>query len=382
MTIQKQHLIYAAAGILMSSPALASSEIDELKQQVESLQNQLDQTTSAVEQIMETGSNKNKTTIGGYGELHYNNITTETNGVVTGKKKEIDFHRFVLFFGHEFSDEIRFFSEIELEHSIAGDGQVGEVELEQAFVEFDVAENHAAKAGLFLVPVGIINETHEPPTFYGVERNPVEKNIIPSTWWEAGGAIGGEIAPGWGYDFAVHSGLFTTDGSIRSGRQKVGKAKANDWATTGRVKYTGLAGTELAVTAQYQSDLAQGTNVDTNSATLIETHAIWNSGPFGVKALYARWDIDGAAPKAAGKDKQDGYYVEGSWKFIQKVGIFARYNAWDNSAGDATDSEEKQTNVGLNWWPHEDVVLKFDVESYEKTTTDKFGFNVGLGYQF
>ncbi len=382
MNQQKQTLICTALATLASTPALANNEVDELRQQVESLQNQLNQTTSAVEGMMKQGSGPSTTTIGGYGELHYNNIETETGGVVTGKSKDIDFHRFVLFFNHDFSDRVRLYSELELEHSISGEGQVGEIELEQAYIEFDINEKHTAKGGLFLVPVGIINETHEPPTFYGVERNPVEKNIIPATWWEAGAGLSGELAPGWGYDIAMHSGLNSTTGDIRGGRQKVGKATANDWALTGRIKYTGIAGAELALTAQNQTDLAQGANADTNSATLIETHAIWNNGPFGVKALYAMWDIDGAAPMAVGKNEQEGYYIEGSWKVRSDLGVFARFNAWDKSAGDTTDSEEEQTNIGLNWWPHEDVVVKFDIESYEKGNTEKNGYNAGIGYQF
>jgi len=381
MNKKKHILISTAAASLLSTPVLASTELDQLKQQVETLQSQLNQTSTTVEGLMQQGS-ASATTIGGYGELHYNNIETETNGVVTGEKKEIDFHRFVLFINHEFSERVRLFSELELEHSIAGEGQAGEIELEQAYVEFDVNDNHTAKGGLFLVPVGIINETHEPTAFYGVERNPIEKNIIPATWWEAGAGLDGELAPGWSYDLALHSGLNTTSGDIRGGRQKVGKATANDWAVTGRIKYTGIAGTELALSAQNQADLAQGANADDNSATLIETHAIWNNGPFAVKALYAMWDIDGEAPKAAGKNEQDGYYLEGSWKVRSDLGLFARFNSWDKSAGDAADSEEDQTNIGLNWWPHEDVVVKLDLESYEKGSTEKNGFNAGIGYQF
>ena len=86
MRLQKQTLIYAALASITSTPALASSEVDELRQQVESLQAQLNQTTSAVEGMMKQGSGSSSTTIGGYGELHYNNIETETGGVVTGKK--------------------------------------------------------------------------------------------------------------------------------------------------------------------------------------------------------------------------------------------------------------------------------------------------------
>jgi len=133
-----------------------------------------------------------KTTIGGYGELHYNNIEGEDN--------ELDLHRFVLFFGHEFTDSIRFFSEFEIEHDIAGDGKNGEVEVEQAYLEFDLRENLQAKGGVFLMPVGILNETHEPTTFYGVERNDVENIIVPSTWWEGGAALNGFFENGISWD--------------------------------------------------------------------------------------------------------------------------------------------------------------------------------------
>jgi len=265
-----------------------------------------------------------KTTIGGYGELHYNNLSGKGGA---SDKDEVDFHRFVLFFGHEFSDDIRFFSELELEHSIAGDEKNGEVELEQAYLDFDLNDQHTARAGLFLLPVGIINETHEPPTFYGTERNPVEKNIIPATWWAAGAGSHGELGAGFSYAAYVHSGLNVDGGfKIRSGRQKVSKAKANDLAATARLKYTGIAGLELSVSAQHQQDMGQGLVAGLESGNLIETHAIWSTGPFTLKALYAAWDIDGSAVKAAGADKQRGFYLEPSYRISEQFGVFARFN--------------------------------------------------------
>lgn len=323
-----------------------------------------------------------KTTIGGYGELHYNNLSGKGGA---SDKDEIDFHRFVLFFGHEFSDDIRFFSELEVEHSIAGEGKSGEVELEQAYIDFDLNDNHTARAGLFLLPVGIINETHEPPTFYGTERNPVEKNIIPATWWAAGAGLNGQLGGGFSYDAYVHSGLAVPDSfKIRSGRQKVSKAKANDPAATARLKYTGIPGLELAVSAQYQQDMGQGLVAGLDSGTLIETHAIWKSGPFGVKALYAAWDIDGSAVKAAGADEQEGFYIEPSYKISEKFGVFARFNQWDNKAGSsASESEKEQWDIGVNYWPHENVVIKADYQ-YQNNDDgkDQNGLNIGLGYQF
>ena len=100
------------------------------------------------------------------------------------RDNQIDFHRWVLFLNHRFNDSITLYSELELEHSLSGDGKNGEVELEQAYLDFAFGKGLHAKAGLFLLPVGILNETHEPNTFFGVERNPIEKEMIPTTWWE------------------------------------------------------------------------------------------------------------------------------------------------------------------------------------------------------
>ncbi|MET1254123.1 porin [Aliikangiella maris] len=386
----------AIAALLASSTVMAAEPttkellelIKEQQAKIESLEKKVDKSQkkaqeadkkaeasiNAVEQSM-SSVDGSKSTIGGYGELHYNDI--EDN-------EAIDFHRFVLFFGHEFTKDIRFFSELEIEHSLAGDGKPGEVELEQAYVEIDLSDKSQLKAGLFLVPVGILNETHEPPTFYGVERNPIEKNIIPATWWEAGAAYSTEFVDGLRADFALHSGLSVpTDGSksflIRDGRQKVAKADADSLAYTARLKYTAIPGLELAASVQVQDDVTQGELGA--GATLFTAHAIYNTGPFGLRALYATWDIDSEEAKALGRDEQTGYYIEPSYKLNENYGFFARYNVWDNNAGDAADTEMRQSNMGVNYWPHENVVFKFDIEN-RTGAQDGSGFNLGVGYQF
>ncbi len=389
--------IAIAVASLLSASSVNAAEptnqdlLDMLKKQqaqIEALQEKLNKTDKKVDQndekiestvtvIEENLAEKSssKTTIGGYGELHYNNIEDS---------ESIDFHRFVMFFGHEFTDSIRFFSELEVEHALSGDGKPGEVELEQAYIEMDLSDDTTLKTGVFLIPVGIINETHEPPTFYGVERNPVEKNIIPATWWEAGAGFNTRFSDGLSADFAIHSGLnVPTDGSnsflIRNGRQKVAKASADSLAYTARVKYTAIPGLELAASYQVQTDVTQGElGADAN---LFTAHAVYNTGNFGLRALYATWDIDSVAAEAIGRDSQEGYYIEPSYKINERFGLFARYNAWDNNAGDSADTEKKQTNIGLNYWPHENVVFKVDFEN-RTGAQDGSGFNLGVGYQF
>jgi len=372
-------------GMCALSPLLyaADATVDDLRKTVETqqqaidrLQKQVDATAAALDSGNHgSAAGAGDTHIGGYGELHYTNLDSGT---------QLDFHRFVLEFSHRFSDSIRLNAELELEHSVASHEDVGEVELEQAYVDFDLNERHTARAGLFLVPVGIINETHEPPTFYGVERNPVETFIIPTTWWEGGGGLNGELAPGIRYDLAITSGFnVATSGPdaylIRGGRQEVAEAKADNLAYTARLRWTGMAGVELAGTVQFQEDVTQGAaNV---SATLLEAHAVITQGPFGLRALYATWNLDGSGPAAVGRDEQRGWYIEPSYKIIPQVGVFARYNVWDNAAGGSGDTENKQTNVGINYWPHENVVLKADIQR-QGGAADDDGFNLGVGYQF
>ena len=370
-----------------------------LKSQIEATQSQVKNNTTAVETVADSTSVSSKvgqwftnTTIGGYGELHYTNRSRQNSS----HKEQTDFHRFVLFFGHEFSDNLRFFSELELEHSIAGDGKSGEIELEQAYIEYDFNDKLSAKAGLFLMPVGIMNETHEPDTFYGVERNEVEKYIIPSTWWEAGIGASYKFDNGLSVDVAVMTGLeMSNKYSIRSGRGKVSKQQANEPIIVGRVKYTGTPGLELAATVLHQTDMGQGDNpsnglVDIGSGTLFETHAIYSHtlgpGVFTGKALYSRWhiNIDGNADQAA--ESQYGWYVEPSYRLPTKygdVGVFGRFQKLNYYNGG--DKNYDIWEAGANWWIHENVVLKANYIHKKDTLhadKDERGFDLGLGYSF
>ena len=410
--------LLAAALVAVSATAYASAPdsgemlalIEAQQKQIEILQQQLDATKATLEtlsQQVETNTRASEeanekaeiladniesqpavtepaTKLGGYGELHVNMLEDQ----VTGESSNVlDLHRFVLFYQHDFNDRLRFNSELEIEHAVSGGDEPGEVELEQAYVEYDWADNHSLKAGLFLVPVGILNETHEPPTFYGVERNPVEKNIIPTTWWEGGVAFTGGFADAFRYDFAVHSGLYTSaddNYAIRDGRQKGAKARFDSQAYTGRLRWLGIPGLELAASVQYQADLTQDTDPLAGSAWLYSAHAAWQREHFGLRALYADWSLDGEGPESIGADRQKGWYIEPSWRFNERWGVFARYNSWDNKAGNGGGSEYTQWDLGVNYWLHPNVVFKLDYQDQDAPAGKKEldGWNLGVGYQF
>ncbi len=365
------------------------SENRALKEQVKQTDQKVEATGAQMDRMTGQGSSaKSATSFGGYGELHLNKLKNRKAG--GNNKDELDLHRFVIFMGHEFSEQIRFFSELEVEHALTKDtaaGSSGVVAVEQAYLDFRVSDALSVKAGMMVMPVGILSETHEPPTFYGVERNPVETNVIPTTWREGGVMLSTRLHDGLSLDAAITSGLAATPArnyAVRDGRLNAASAKAKDPAYTARLKWSGLPGVEVAGTVQYQTDITQSLDSTAGAAKLYETHAVLNRGALGLRALYAAWNLDGSGPKAAGAERQSGWYIEPSWKFTGQWGIFARRSSWDNRAGDAADSRYSQTDFGVNYWPHPDVVVKLDYQNQSSPNgLDEFdGFNLGLGYQF
>lgn len=367
--------------------ASAKAEASNAVAQLKATQQQVEATSIAIEEIGDSSFNApgwwENTSVGGYGELHAN--------FPEGGENEIDFHRFVLFFSHDFNDWISLFSELELEHSIAGDGKDGEIELEQAYIRMDWTEQFSTDAGLFLIPVGIMNETHEPNTFYGVERNSVEKNIIPSTWWEGGIKGSYRFDNGLAFDGSITSGLDVEKGYIRGGRQKVSKAVNEEAAIAGRVKYTGIAGLEVAASVLYQDDLDQSTkasatgtdNVDADYSGLLSTaHIDYSTGNFRLRALYARWDLNGDIDSDA--EEQQGFYIEPSyrWELSEQygdLGVYARYSDLEFINKKFTLTKSEILEVGVNYWPTDNVVFKAD---YQNFVDAEDAINLGVGYQF
>ena len=344
------------------------------------------------------GSWAAKTSVGGYGELH-SEILTGQDGANDINRNDI--HRFILFVGHEFSDSIRLATELEIEHSFIGDGNPGDVVLELMWLEMDINSNHHFRAGADILPIGLLNLTHEPTTFYGVDRNSVEAEVIPTTWTEATAGLWGSIAPGWNYNLNVHSGLVipTTGSSAmrpRSGRQKVGNATDQDIAIMGRILYNGMPGLEVAYTFDYHSDYTGTADAIEADSWLNEFHVHYeHRSGFGMRALYARWDFsedNGFDPEAFDADDIMGWYVEPSYKtdiMMGQLGVFYRYSVWNERDGTAGNPfvQMHSHNMGVNWWPmdNQSVVFKFEYQNEDgdgASSGSHDGIKFGLGFQF
>ena len=233
----------------------------------------------------------------------------------------------------------------------------------------------------------------------------VETEIIPSTWWEAGTALSGELRPGLNYDVVMHTGMvmpFTGDNAFRphEGRTEIAKADNQDIAVTTRLRYTGIAGLELAASAQYQADYTGTADSAQAAAYLVETHLDYrHASGFGLRALYSRWELGsdrkhGLDPSSRGADHLQGWYIEPAYRFALagllpvpgEVGLFSRYARWDQADGlGGRFRNYERVSLGMNYWPVPQLVFKIDgqFEDANGRVSDKFdGFNLGFGYQF
>ena len=159
----------------------------------------------------------------------------------------MDVHRLVMLFGYKFDDKTQFVTEIEYEH-------VKEVYIEQAFLQHSLNDYVNLRGGLMLVPMGIVNEYHEPTTFNGVERPSVDKSIVPTTWREIGLGLTGKCnEASLRYQVYVFNGFSSAGGDLggkhglRGGRQKGAKSTIDSPNLSAKVDYYGIKGLRLGL---------------------------------------------------------------------------------------------------------------------------------------
>lgn len=341
--------------------------------------------------------------ISGYMELHVNDVDA-TDPVV-------DFHRFVLIFSHSFSSRIRFMGELEIEHAIVeGLEEKGELELEQAYLDFLITRGFNVRAGMLLMPIGLINERHEPPVFQGVERPFVDTFIIPTTWFEAGAGVHGEVGRGFRYRAYLTAPLnafeFSADEGIRNGRQQGSNATARNPAFTGRGEYVGVPGLTLGASAWTGRSTSEVPAIDAR-VVVAEADARYHHERLELRGEFAHVSIGDAArlnrtialqtgvsPNVA--EALRGFYGEASYRVwaagpARDVVTFFRYENFDTQyrmpAGflPLRQFDRDAWIVGATYYPDPDVAVKIDYV-WQRNQSAIVGapnsFNVGLGWWF
>ncbi|MFQ5877404.1 MAG: hypothetical protein ACE5JH_06915 [Acidobacteriota bacterium] len=347
---QVERLRAAAAG----SAAVAELEkrIEALAREIERLKIGAAAAPEAEESILGLGPAASKiyklnrgVSIGGYGEMLYQNLDSRRDdGTTSAATDRLDFLRAVFYFGYKFNDRFLFNSEIEFEHAVAGDGEAGEVAVEFAYIDFRASRRFGARGGLLLIPMGFLNELHEPPIFHGARRPEVERFIIPTTWRENGVGVYGEAGPV-SYRAYVVASLdargFTAEEGIRGGRQNGSRSAAEDLAVTARLDYSPVPGVLLGASAftgrTGQGDPARGGA----RITLWDAHAEWGWRGLRLRGLYATSELDdadrvsAANPDTVGEEAR-GWYAEIAWNVLapagrtgQDLSPFFRYEAYD-----------------------------------------------------
>ncbi|MEZ4795998.1 MAG: hypothetical protein R2785_02405 [Flavobacteriaceae bacterium] len=321
-------------------------------------------------------------TVGAYGEITYNQPEA-LNG-------EMDVQRLVLLFGYKFTDEVQFITEIEFEH-------VEEIFVEQAFVNYAVAPNVSLRGGLMLVPMGIVNEFHEPTTFNGVERPSVDNVIVPTTWREIGVGITGRFNDlSLGYQAYVFNGFKSTafDGEggingylkgsngLRSGRQKAIQSSIDSPTFSLKFDYYGIPGLRLGLSGYFGATQAEddvesidGSNIGISMIGLDARYAYKRftaRGQFIHASLSNTDSYNNLTNKDLGSALQ-GWYLEAAFNLLpqekkQRLFAFARYEQYDTHAateGDLMRNDAYNRNdftTGLSYHIAPGVVLKGDYQ--------------------
>ncbi len=345
-------------------------------------------------------SSETRLPISGYMDYHFNK--TENEG------SQLDFHRFVLLFGHSFTDRIQFWSELEIEHAfVSGEG---ELELEQAFLDFRVKPWLNFRGGLLLAPVGIINERHEPPSFQGVERTFVDTFILPTTWFDSGAGIFGDLGNGFVYRAYVMSPLdatlFDAGEGLRGGRQKGFQSVTQNIAYTGRLEYHGMPGLSLGGSFWAGNT---GFNVPgiNPRVRVLEFDGRYSVSRFDLRGQFADVDISqtsqlntflqrssGVNPNIARNMR--GFYWETGYHLLPRnlshdVVAFFRYENFDTQRKMARgflplkQFDRQAWVLGATYYPEPDIALKFDYSILRNESSiikPHNSFNLGIGWWF
>ncbi|HET9950564.1 MAG TPA: hypothetical protein VFS09_02090 [Candidatus Eisenbacteria bacterium] len=337
--------------------------------------------------------------IHGYGEIHYNN--PETGTMDKDALARVDVHRLVLGWEYEFTSSIRMSAEVDFEHSAT------EIELEYALLEYDLTPTLSFRVGSLLLPVGPLNEFHEPPTYHSVERPYIETYVLPTTWQDIGlGLVGRTTNGALAYRAYVVSGLdatgFSTSDGIRGGRQHGVEAKAEDLGLVGRLEYAIKGGFTLG-TSGYVGGADQGTpGLGSVDVTIFEGDLRFRRGAFDLRGEWAGVSIGNSDSVSIAVGEPVGSNIWGvTWEAAfdlingrskapgRALWLFTRYERFDTNGdtepGIARDpaAERKVFTTGVSYRPVREVALKTDVEFWKDgADQDLTRLNVGAAFQF
>ncbi|SNZ11508.1 cell division protein ZapB [Hydrogenobacter hydrogenophilus] len=354
--------------------------------------------------------------IGGYGEIHFLHNPDKK------PKNTVDAKRLILYFGYAFNEKLKFNSEIEWEHAfVEGEEESGETAVEFAFIDYSFNEKLGLRGGLILIPVGIINEYHEPPTFPSVDRPFLERNIIPTTWRELGFGAYGKLEK-LEYRAYITNGLKPNEeagekvenGQLLQGfKQKGFKAVSDQIAFSGRFDYNLPYNLKVGVSGFF-GGVQDEKGKKLGNLNLLSPHLWWQYGGWDVRFVGAYGTTSGAdkisqeistnpacqlgdtAKCTTFPKKFYGFYTQLAYdvfRFLkisdQQLYVFGIYENYNTHAS-VPDGFEKPSgrkvqvfNVGISYKPHPLVALKADYVRFSPKDAKKQNiYRLALGWMF
>ena len=357
--------------------------------------------------------------LGGYGEAFYRK---DVGDKTKSDRDTADFLRFVLYAGYKFTDRIIFNAELEFEHATTSSTESaggGSVSVEFAYLDFLMWKWLNFRAGMLLVPMGIVNELHEPVFFNGVERSEVERRIIPSTWRENGIGIFGELGEELEYRIYGINGLNAKgfrDNGFRGGRQKGNRTLAEDIAIVARLDYSPTSNFILGASV-YTGDSGQNQEIDAvelpdSRTTIWELHSIYRYAGLEARGLFAMSHLGDAgeltdALREIGElgssrtlaSQMIGGYGEVSYDIMpllypgsdHTLTPFFRFSYLNLQHKTPSGSHYKANlsremriwTPGVSYKPHPNVVLKVDYRNFDTVKGKRANeVNFGIGFVF
>jgi hypothetical protein len=345
------------------------------------------------------------TVLTSYGEINLN------QPIHHKEDAQADLRRFVIGLQHRFDERTQLVTELEIEHAVSSAADPGEVEIEQGYIERQLTPVWAARAGLFLIPIGLLNENHEPTSFFGVERNFVETAIIPSTWREGGVQFAGSFDNGvtlqagasTGFDIGKWDATSTegAESPLGSIHQELALANARDVSLFGAVDWRGIPGLQLGA-ALFSGGASQGKAAANSRVTLWDVHARWTPGRWDLSALYSRGTISDTAalnlPLVGSATlipaSFDGGYLQAAYTVWNHADYALRpFVRWEqfNTARSYADLGPGLTpaaaptrqlmTLGANFQLSPGIVVKADLQKF-RDERDSDRVDLGLGWSF
>ncbi|MFT5643627.1 MAG: hypothetical protein ACI83P_001174 [Janthinobacterium sp.] len=351
-----------------------------------------------------------QTVLSGYGEINYNRPSKNASEAQT------DVRRAVIGISHRFDAKTKLVTEFEWEHAVTSADDKGEAAVEQLYVEREFDNGLRAKAGLFLMPAGLLNTNHEPTAYYGVERNFVETAIIPSTWREAGLGLSSSMDNGITWDLGITTGfdlgkwnaqsLDGRESPLASIHQEGQLARSRKLSGHAALNWRGIPGLLLGGSL-FTGQVSHDTNNANASApdarvTLWDVHARYTPGKWDLAGVVARGTISHAGASnllSIGNPTPipsafDGWYLQAAYQLWKTsdyaLAPFVRYEQFNTARSYAAQPPgltvapgptEKVTTAGANLRVGEGVVLKADYQKFEADKS-RDRLNLAMGYAF